>query len=70
MVLYALFFIPKNRKEMVYMEVLLPNFWFNVWKIRKNQNKSDEKGKTNSKSINDESNSFREVLDNEIQKYK
>lgn len=52
------------------MEVLLPNFWYNIWKIRKKQNKRDEKCKTNSKSINDESISFREVLDKELQKYK
>lgn len=52
------------------MEVLLPNFWFNVWKNRKNQNKSDEKDKTKAKNNDENSVLFGEILDKELQKYK
>lgn len=52
------------------MEVLLPNFWFNVWKIRKNQNKSDEKGKTKEKNNDENLVLFSEILEKEMEKYK
>ena len=55
---------------MVQLDVIIQNFWFLVWKIRKKKNKNAEKDKVQNADIDKESISFREVLDKEIEKYK
>lgn len=52
------------------MDVIIQNFWFKVWEIRKNKNKTAEKGKTKNNEFDKKSILFREVLDKEIEKYK